>query len=170
MATTTDKGFPYPESTDPDKPRIDLEKLAEAIDQMPGVVSMTALEISNLTDVWPGRLAYATDGMRLFVNTDGTAAGWALILDLRVPLQIGNGGTGLQVAPQMLVNLASTSVDSPLKTQPRPGVVGILPVTQGGTGGETPAFARQGLGVPSKDDVGDTDTNFVAIFENAMNA
>ena len=44
------------------------------------------------------------------------------------------GGTGLITSPSLLVNLASTSAANVFQSSPRPGVTGILPVSQGGTG------------------------------------
>lgn len=170
MATTTEKGFPYPEPVDPDKPRVDIEELAKKIDTMPGIASMSTAEVLNLTELWPGQLVFSTTSGMLFVNTDGTASGWVVVLDNKVPIPIIYGGTGLKVAPQLLVSLSSTAADSPLKQQPRPGVTGVLPIGNGGTGAATPEAARTNLGVPSTAEVGDVETNFVAIFESAMNA
>lgn len=49
-------------------------------------------------------------------------------------LPISCGGTGMTEAPSMLTNLASTTPASPLAANPRPGVTGVLPVANGGTG------------------------------------
>lgn len=170
MATTTEKGFPYPEPVDPDKPRVDIEELAKKIDTTPGIASMSTAEALNLTELWPGQVVFSTTSGTLVVNTDGTASGWAAVLDNRIPIPILYGGTGLKVAPQLLINLASSATDSPFKAQPRPGVTGALSTTNGGTGAATPEAARTNLDVPSTADVGDVETNFVAIFESAMNA
>lgn len=170
MATTTEKGFPYPEAPDPDKPRTDIEKLAQKIDEMPGIATMTAEEILDSTDLWVGRVVAESGTGTLFVNIDGTASGWTQVHDKRFPIPIIYGGTGLKVAPSMLVNLGSGSPDSPLKSLPRPGVTGVLPIALGGTAATNRASARYELDVPSATDVGYTETNFVAIFESAMNA
>ena len=49
-------------------------------------------------------------------------------------LPVSCGGTGLESNPSILVNLESTSVDDVLKTAPRPGVIGVLPLKNGGMG------------------------------------
>lgn len=49
-------------------------------------------------------------------------------------LSADKGGTGLTVAPSMIINLGSTSAVDIFTEAPRPGVTGTLPITQGGTG------------------------------------
>lgn len=49
-------------------------------------------------------------------------------------LAVARGGTGVTANPSMLVNLASTTAASVFAASPRPGVTGILPVANGGTG------------------------------------
>ena len=55
-------------------------------------------------------------------------------------LAIARGGTGLTASPSMLVNLASTTAANILAASPRPGVTGVLPVANGGTGSSTKNF------------------------------
>lgn len=54
-------------------------------------------------------------------------------------LPTSRGGTGVSMSgvPSMLVNLASTTADSPYSASPRPGVTGTLPISRGGTGRTT---------------------------------
>ena len=49
-------------------------------------------------------------------------------------LPVERGGTGIGVNPSMLVNLASTAADLVFTERPRPGITGILPISNGGTG------------------------------------
>lgn len=60
-------------------------------------------------------------------------------------LPISGGGTGLTSPPSMLTNLGSTSAANVLQASPRPGVTGILPVANGGTGANTVAAAVKAL-------------------------
>lgn len=60
-------------------------------------------------------------------------------------LPITGGGTGLTSPPSMLTNLGSTSAANVLQASPRPGVTGILPVANGGTGANTVAAAVKAL-------------------------
>lgn len=170
MATTTAKGLPFPESTDPDKPRTDIEVLAEFLDQIPGVRAGTAAERDVLTDLWPGLLFFNTTTGRLEINRTGTAGDWVWIIDAAQPVPIANGGTGLSVAPQMWVDLGSSTGASPLQPNPRPGVLGILRIARGGTGGGTAVEARASLSLYSKEEIGEPETNFVALFETARTA
>lgn len=168
MPASTEKGFPYPEPTDPDKPRLDIEALARKINEAPGIEAMTSAQRDVLTTLWKGRTIFNMTTARIEVNKSGEAGDWVWVLDAKNPVPVAAGGTGRTVAPSMVVDLASTVADSPLNTQPRPGVTGILPPANGGTGGSTSAQAREQLSVPSKDDVGDPDTDFVAVFKAAL--
>lgn len=168
MSVTTNKGVPYPESTDPDKPRTDIQELAEFIDQIPGVRAGTEEERDVLTELWPGLLFFNTTRARLEINRSGTAGDWVWIVDAAQPLPIANGGTGLNVAPTMYVNLSSSTGDSPLKSNPRPGVLGTLPIAKGGTGGGTAVAARESLSVYSRAEIGEPETDFVAVFNEAL--
>jgi len=44
------------------------------------------------------------------------------------------GASSLTASPSMLVNLASTSAANVMQSAPRPGVTGVLPLANGGTG------------------------------------
>lgn len=44
------------------------------------------------------------------------------------------GASSLAASPSMLVNLASTSAANVMQSAPRPGVTGVLPLANGGTG------------------------------------
>ena len=59
---------------------------------------------------------------------------------LNTPLAIASGGTGLTASPSILTNLGSTSAANVLQASPRPGVTGILPVDNGGTGSNSKNF------------------------------
>ncbi|WP_221585546.1 hypothetical protein [Microbacterium sp. G2-8] len=168
MPTQTSKGFPYPEAPDPDKPRLDLEALAVFLEQVPGIRVVTTAERDVLVNLWPGMVIFNTTLQRLEVNRSGTAGDWKWVIDAAAPVPIGNGGTGLSVAPSLLVNLGSTVASSPLSSAPRPGVTGTLPIAQGGTGGATAAAARTSLGVESAANIGNPETNFVTAFEAAL--
>lgn len=50
------------------------------------------------------------------------------------PVPVSAGGTGVNTNPSLLVNLGSGSADAVFQNTPRPGVTGILPVGNGGTG------------------------------------
>lgn len=52
-------------------------------------------------------------------------------------LPVAKGGTNITSNPSMLINLASTSAASVFAASPRPGVTGVLPGTNGGTGSST---------------------------------
>lgn len=60
-------------------------------------------------------------------------------------LPITGGGTGLTSSPSMLTNLGSTSAANVFQASPRPGVTGILPIDNGGTGANTVADAVKAL-------------------------
>lgn len=62
-------------------------------------------------------------------------------------LPVNKGGTGITSNPSMLTNLASTSADTVFKASPRPGVTGILPVANGGTGKNTLQATRNAMGL-----------------------
>jgi len=58
-------------------------------------------------------------------------------------------GVGMTTAPSIMTNLASTSSDNILKTVPRPGVMGVLGLSNGGTGqnASNAADLRSKLGI-----------------------
>lgn len=82
-------------------------------------------------------------------------------------LPIDEGGTGLTANPSMLVNLASGSADTVLKASPRPGVTGVLPVANGGTGSASISGLLDSLDIPPKSDIAPTYINTKAYKEGA---
>ena len=73
MATTT-KGFPYPQGADAVDVAGDLQALAEAVDDMPGVQSYTSTQINALTsgEKWAGRVVYNSTSGKLQVSNGST--------------------------------------------------------------------------------------------------
>lgn len=49
-------------------------------------------------------------------------------------VSVEHGGSGISVNPSMQVNLASDAADNVFKASPTPGVTGVLPLANGGTG------------------------------------
>jgi hypothetical protein len=70
VADTTAKGFPYPEGPDAVDVAGDIQLLAEAVDDMPGVQSYTGTEISNLVsgEKWAGRIVWNSTTGKLQVS------------------------------------------------------------------------------------------------------
>ena len=70
MADTTTKGFPYPEGPDAVDVAGDIQALAEAVDDMPGVQSYTGAEITALTagEKWAGRIVWNSTTGKLQVS------------------------------------------------------------------------------------------------------
>ena len=68
-------------------------------------------------------------------------------LNLNKPLSVESGGTNINSNPSMIINLSSTQAANVFNTNPRPGVTGILPIAQGGTGASTSTQARTNLGI-----------------------
>lgn len=75
------------------------------------------------------------------------AGAWVQTYDSSFVVPVENGGTGMISNPSMLTNLSSTSAASVLQASPRPGVTGILPISQGGTGATSAVPARTNLGI-----------------------
>jgi hypothetical protein len=67
---TTAKGFPYPEGPDAVDVAGDIQALAEAVDDMPGVQSYTGAEITALTagEKWAGRIVWNSTTGKLQVS------------------------------------------------------------------------------------------------------
>ena len=65
---------------------------------------------------------------------DYDALAMAIINRLGDPVGISHGGSGLSASPSLLVNLSSASADTIMQANPHPGITGVLPVTNGGTG------------------------------------
>lgn len=88
-------------------------------------------------------------------------------------------GVGYSVAPTILTDLSSTTPDNILKANPRPGVTGTLPISNGGTGAASASAARTALDVYSKSEVttaisqstasgGNTNGNYVKFVDGTM--
>lgn len=73
MANTT-KGFPYPQGADAVDVAGDIQALAEAVDDMPGVQSYTSTEIAGLAagDKWAGRIVWNSTAGKLQVSNGST--------------------------------------------------------------------------------------------------
>lgn len=88
--------------------------------------------------------AYAT--MNSLNNAvSGAIATLKAYTDAYFPVSVANGGSGVTVNPSMLTNLASTTADVVFKTSPRPGVTGVLPIANGGTGASTSVNAAKNI-------------------------
>ena len=74
MADTTAKGFPYPEGADAVDVAGDIQALAEAVDDMPGVQSYTSTEIAGLAvgEKWAGRVVWNSTAGKLQVSNGST--------------------------------------------------------------------------------------------------
>lgn len=73
--TTTPKGVPYPESTDPNNAPGDIKAVADWLNANPGIAAMTTVQRNALTgaQVWPGRTIFNTATGRHEVNPTGVA-------------------------------------------------------------------------------------------------
>lgn len=60
-------------------------------------------------------------------------------------LPVANGGSGLTSAPSILTNLESATAVNVFQANPRPGVIGTLPIAKGGTGANDVAGVRDKL-------------------------
>jgi hypothetical protein len=74
MADTTAKGFPYPEGPDAVDVAGDIQLLAEKVDDLPGIESLTGTEIAGLAvgDKWAGRVVFNTTTGKLQVSDGST--------------------------------------------------------------------------------------------------
>jgi hypothetical protein len=61
------------------------------------------------------------------------------------------GAGSLSASPSLLVNLAAATAADVMQASPRPGVTGVLPIANGGTGGDTAVAARAALDVTGVD-------------------
>lgn len=71
------------------------------------------------------------------------------VSDIKVAgtLQIANGGSGITVQPSLITNLSSSVSAGAFQANPKPGVTGILPILNGGTGQTTAAGIRNAIGL-----------------------
>lgn len=74
MADTTTKGFPYPEGPDAVDVAGDIQLLAEAVDDMPGIQSYTQTQINALAvgAKWAGRVVWNSTTGKLQVSNGST--------------------------------------------------------------------------------------------------
>lgn len=82
MATTTTKGYPYPEGSDANDVPGDMQALAEACDDSPGITSLTSAEIAALSAgmKWAGRVVWNSTTSKLQVSNGSSFSD--VILDL----------------------------------------------------------------------------------------
>jgi len=76
---------------------------------------------------------------RLMTEATGQRIATALesLVNLGDPVTVAHGGSGLSASPSMLVNLAASAAANVMQASPRPGVTGVLPIANGGTGAAT---------------------------------
>ena len=98
MPDTTSKGFPYPEGPDPVDVAGDIQALAEAIDDMPGVQSYTGAQIAALTagEKWAGRIVWNSTTGKLQVSNGSTFSDvdTSLALSSTTPAALGVAAVG----------------------------------------------------------------------------
>lgn len=92
--------------------------------------------------------SYRTGNINL---TLGNLIGTTDIGSTNTPIWADGGVLKSVTANKVLINLASETEDSIYKTTPRPGIIGILGITHGGTGASTELEARQNLDIPQED-------------------
>ena len=92
---------------------------------------------------------YANVYRRQSSNGGSTWGAWSRSVTSLDVIDRAHGGTGKNITsdPSMLVNLGSTAADLVFKSAPRPGVTGILPLSNGGLGSNTAAGGRSTLGL-----------------------
>ena len=116
MPDTTSKGFPYPEGPDAVDVAGDIQALAEAVDDMPGVQSYTGAQIAALAagEKWAGRIVWNSTTGKLQVSNGSTFSD----VDTSSPLSSAN--------PQALGSAAagsSTDVSRADHVHPTTGLV-----------------------------------------------
>ena len=98
MPDTTAKGFPYPEGPDAVDVAGDIQALAEAVDDMPGVQSYTSTEIAGLAvgDRWAGRVVWNSTAGKLQVSNGSTFSDvdTSLALSSTTPAALGVAAAG----------------------------------------------------------------------------
>ena len=98
MADTTTKGFPYPEGPDAVDVAGDIQALAEAVDDMPGVQSYTGAEIAALAagEKWAGRIVWNSTTGKLQVSNGSTFSDvdTSLALSSTTPAALGVAAVG----------------------------------------------------------------------------
>lgn len=98
MADTTTKGFPYPEGPDPVDVAGDIQALAEAVDDMPGVQSYTGTQIAGLATgaKWAGRVVWNSTTGKLQVSNGSTFSDvdTSVALSSSTPQTLGTAAAG----------------------------------------------------------------------------
>ena len=98
MADTTTKGFPYPEGPDVVDVAGDIQLLAEAVDDMPGIQSYTSTQIAALTvgEKWAGRVIWNSTAGELQVSNGSTfsSVSSSIALSSTTPEALGVAAAG----------------------------------------------------------------------------
>ena len=105
----------------------------------------SGVQIDISTDTLIGNLQDDIDTLADNLEQTASDVGDLMALGLSVPIPVNKGGSGLTSNPSMLTNLANNTPASIFQATPRPGVTGILPVGNGGTGASTADSARANL-------------------------
>jgi len=102
MADTTTKGFPYPEGPDVVDVAGDIQLLAEAVDDMPGIQSYTGAQITALTagEKWAGRVVWNSTTSQLQVSNGSTFSDVSTTISLSSsnPQPLGPAAAGVSSA------------------------------------------------------------------------
>jgi len=97
VANTT-KGFPYPQGADAVDVAGDIQALAEAVDDMPGVQSYTGAEIAALAvgEKWAGRIVWNSTTGKLQVSNGSTFSDvdTSVALSSSTPQTLGTAAAG----------------------------------------------------------------------------
>lgn len=108
-----------------------------------GTLPNSALEAKTITAYAPWyrdeTVTNATNATKLTTNAGSTYA----------PIYFTGGIPKQCTSPSMIVNLSSNNASSIFLQSPKPGVTGVLSITNGGTGATTAAAARTNLGAAS---------------------
>jgi hypothetical protein len=98
VADTTTKGFPYPEGADAVDVAGDIQALAEAVDDMPGVQSYTGTQIAGLATgaKWAGRIVWNSTTGKLQVSNGSTFSDvdTSVALSSSTPQTLGTAAAG----------------------------------------------------------------------------
>ena len=135
MPATTAKGLPYPQAADPNDIPADLQRLAEAVDAIPGVASMTTATRDALAAAqkWAGRIIWNTTTSQ-HERWSGTA--WGALASSTTTLTIVETATGVW------------SADAPARA------AGVNPIRFIGV--DDPADPTNGINTPAN--IGQFDT------------